>query len=197
MSWKESKVRLFPPQVLSGTQGGDRKPDIQDLFLLASQATLRNTTLSVSDTTSTSTAQDAVTPSTSATPLPFVTLPLHPVKVEPGPHVINLPPVPLPSSSNSQLISSSYNDCAIMPPPPMPPPKPRPSNSPGVSSTSEEHEIQAAVTAATTASQSSGQPALGKTLLFYAWDHIQGSRIERNQVIKNHQKPSIYLLLKT
>ena len=170
MSWKESKVRLFPPQVLSGTQGGDRKPDIQDLFLLASQATLRNTTLSVSDnttSTTTSTAQD-VTPSTSATPLPLVTLPLHPVKVEPGPHVINLPPVPLPSSSNSQLISSSYNDCAIMPPPPMPPPKPRPSNSPGVSSTSEEHEIQAAVTAATTASQSSGQPALGKTLLFYA-----------------------------
>ena len=187
MSWKESKVRLFPPQVLSGTQGGDRKPDIQDLFLLASQATLRNTTLSVSDTSSTSTAQDAVTPSTSATPLPLVTLPLHPVKVEPGPHVINLPPVPLPSSSNSQLISSSYNDCAIMPPPPMPPPKPRPSNSPGVSSTSEEHEIQAAVTAATTASQSSGQPALGKTLLFLRLRSHQ----RRNQVIKKIRQKTV------
>ena len=153
MSWKESKVRIFPPQVLNAQ---DRKPDIQDLFLLASQATaLRNTTLSVSED---------VTPSTSSTP--NVSLPLHPVKVEPGPHVINLPPpVPLPvpqvhgpkpSSSNSQLISSSYNDCAIMPPPP--PPPPRPSNSPGVTSTSEETEIQSHVT-------HSG-PALGKTLNF-------------------------------
>ena len=148
MSWKESKVRIFPPQVLNAQ---DRKPDIQDLFLLASQATaLRNTTLSVSED---------VTPSTSSTP--NVSLPLHPVKVEPGPHVINLPPPvtvpvpqgPKPSSSNSQLISSSYNDCAIMPPPP--PPPPRPSNSPGVSSTSEETEIQKHISGHT-------GPALGK-----------------------------------
>jgi hypothetical protein len=44
MSWKESKVRLLPPpQALNPQdpkqQGADRKPDIQDLCLLASQAT--------------------------------------------------------------------------------------------------------------------------------------------------------------
>ena len=148
MSWKESKVRIFPPQVLNSDRN-DRKPDIQDLFLLASQATaLRHTTLSVSE-------DNNVTPSTLSTHPP---LPLHPVKVEPGPHVIHLPPPsgpsgPKPSSSNSQLISSSYNDCAIMPPPP--PPPPRPSNSPGVSSTSEETEFK-----------TSHGPALGKTLIF-------------------------------
>jgi len=54
MSWKESKVRLLPPpQALNPQdpkqQSADRKPDIQDLFLLASQATaLRNTPLSSS-----------------------------------------------------------------------------------------------------------------------------------------------------
>ena len=146
MSWKESKVRLFPPPPNLAISERDRKPDIQDLFLLASQATaLRNTTLSVSDT---QTAPE-VTPSTSFKP--NVALPLHPVKVEPGPHVINLPPLQKPESS----ISSNY-DCAIMPPPPAPP-KPRPSNSPVVSSTSEEHEVQAHQ-----ATNSAGQPALGK-----------------------------------
>ena len=40
MSWKESKVRLLPPPT---REPQNKQPDIQDLFLLASQATaLRN-----------------------------------------------------------------------------------------------------------------------------------------------------------
>jgi hypothetical protein len=140
MSWKESKVRLLPPpQALNpqdhkNQQGADRKPDIQDLFLLASQATaLRNTPLSSSAseyatvTTVSVTGSNPVSmagPSTHLQPVSTVQYPGPNIKIE---------PVILPSSSSS---TTNYVplDSAMMPPPP--PPPPRPPASPGVSSTS-------------------------------------------------------------
>lgn len=97
MSWKESKVRLLPPPQALNPQ--DRKPDIQDLFLLASQATAyRN---SISDTSSSG-----------------VTLPLHPIKVEQNQVIANEvtsadsammppPPVPPPRPPASPGVSST------------------------------------------------------------------------------------------
>ena len=161
MSWKESKVRLLPPLPPQGALGGnghsglqDRKPDIQDLFLLANQATaLRNTPLS---------SNSEYVPGTTATTT--VTAGSGPVPVNPGnsgpTHLqqptgsimypnVKIEPVIKPSSSPSPrgLLPGVVNpvtsgsslggplDSAMMPPPP--PPPPRPPASPGVSSTSD------------------------------------------------------------
>jgi hypothetical protein len=145
MSWKESKVRLLPPPQSLNPQ--DRKPDIQDLFLLASQATaLRATALPVA------VAQDQL-PDSNTGGRQHLALPLHPVKVEPGNAVIHLPPP-------SKLLCTSRpprlpSDCAIMPPPPPPPPRTLISPSTSVSSTSEDLEMMM---------QHHHQQNIGKTL---------------------------------
>ena len=137
MSWKESKVRLLPPpQALNPQdpkqQSADRKPDIQDLFLLASQATaLRNTPLSSSASeyaTVTTVSVTGSNPVSMAGPSTH----LQPSTVHYPGTSIKIEPVILPSSSSS----TNYVplDSAMMPPPP--PPPPRPPASPGVSSTS-------------------------------------------------------------
>ncbi len=124
MSWKESKVRLLPPPQAINAQ--DRKPDIQDLFLLASQATaLQSRSNNVTH------ANPVIQSDTSNHQHQVPTLPLHPVKVESQPLVS-------PSSSSTLSLASSA-DSAMMPPPP-PPPPPRLTESPGVSSTSGELE---------------------------------------------------------
>ena len=105
MSWKESKVRLLQAPALNVQ---DRKPDIQDLFLLASQATALS---------------DQSDSNNHASHHPQ--LPLHPVKVEPGGIVI------------SQQQQHPAPDSAMMPPPPPPPPRP-PASPSRVSSTSNE-----------------------------------------------------------
>lgn len=100
MSWKESKVRLLTPPLALNPQ--DRKPDIQDLFLLASQATAYRNTPPVGSISSSDQS---------------VTLPLHPIKVEQS-QVINdvtsadsammpPPPVPPPRPPASPGVSST------------------------------------------------------------------------------------------
>lgn len=146
MSWKESKVRLLPPMPPQAVNPqelkGDRKPDIQDLFLLASQATaLRN-----SNPLSTVTASEphAATTTVSVTGSNPDLSRLHlqagtqhfsnqqqTSVCYPGTS-IKIEPVILPSSSSN--LSNVPLDSAMMPPPP--PPLPRPPASPGVSSTS-------------------------------------------------------------
>lgn len=114
MSWKESKVRLLPPpQALLSVQ--DRKPDIQDLFLLASQAT------ALSDQSDHHQGHASHH---------HPQLPLHPVKLEPGGIVI----------TTHHPVSTPTPDSAIMPPPPPPPPRP-PASPSRVTSTSEESEL--------------------------------------------------------
>lgn len=137
MSWKESKVRLLPP--VPHTNPADRKPDIQDLFLLASQATaVRNAPISEQGHSSAT----IVNPHGVPNPLPLSPhLPLHPVKFEAS--VINPQGInpQAPSSSCGSPMSVHFGgsggvDSAMMPPPP--PPPSRPPASPGVSSTSGE-----------------------------------------------------------
>ena len=177
MSWKESKVRLLPP-VPPAHHSQDRKPDIQDLFLLANQAAAlkaaqvlpvppdsqnNQTSVSVAET---SHPHSGYIPPANARPLPPhpLQLPLHPVKVEPGNSVINLPPPPVTVTSSKQPQPHSSSqlpsnvtallnqqnplqrisaDCAIMPPPPPPPPRtPTSPSTTSVSSTSGEDSEQ-------------------------------------------------------
>ena len=142
MSWKESKVRLLPPLPPQALNPQDRKPDIQDLFLLASQATaLRNTPLSSAATTIVASEHNAATTTVSV-------MGSNPVLLPSGTHLQQSPSVQYPPSGTSIVkiepviqpsssISPSHIvplDSAMMPPPP--PPPPRPPVSPGVSSTS-------------------------------------------------------------
>ena len=151
MSWKESKVRLLPPpQTLNPQdpkqlQGADRKPDIQDLFLLASQATaLRNTPLSSSASEyATNVTTVSVTGSNPGVSMAGPSTHLQPSTVQHYPGTsIKIEPVILPSISSS---SSNYVplDSAMMPPPPPPLPRPpaSPGACPGVSSTSGDADI--------------------------------------------------------
>ena len=144
MSWKESKVRLLPPMPPQAVNPqelkGDRKPDIQDLFLLASQATaLRNSnplsTVTASEHAATTTVSvTGSNPDLSRLHLQAGTQHLHQQQTSvcyPGTS-IKIEPVILPSSSSN--LSNVPLDSAMMPPPP--PPLPRPPASPGVSSTS-------------------------------------------------------------
>ena len=144
MSWKESKVRLLPPMPPQAVNPqelkGDRKPDIQDLFLLASQATaLRNSnplsTVTASEHAATTTVSvTGSNPDLSMLHLQAGTQYLHQQQTSvcyPGTS-IKIEPVILPSSSSN--LSNVPLDSAMMPPPP--PPLPRPPASPGVSSTS-------------------------------------------------------------
>ena len=145
MSWKESKVRLLPPMPPQAVNPqelkGDRKPDIQDLFLLASQATaLRNSNPLSTVTASEHAASTTVSVTGSNPDLSRLHLQaghtqhLHQQQTSmcyPGTS-IKIEPVILPSSSSN--LSNVPLDSAMMPPPP--PPLPRPPASPGVSSTS-------------------------------------------------------------
>ena len=144
MSWKESKVRLLPPMPPQAVNPqelkGDRKPDIQDLFLLASQATaLRNSNPLSTVTASEHAATTTVSVMGSNPDLSMLHLQAGTQRLQhqqssvfyPGTS-IKIEPVILPSSSSN--LSNVPLDSAMMPPPP--PPLPRPPASPGVSSTS-------------------------------------------------------------
>ncbi len=165
MSWKESKVRLLPP--VSGVNPEiteERKPDINDLYLLANQAAALKAASLQPVPDSQNPLPDNSTGGTTVVTVGGLRhqLPLHPVKVEPGNSVINLPPPP-PGVTSSGFKAHPYPqivphvtvastsgtpiaahqrlvaDCAIMPPPPPPPPRtPTSPSTASVSSTSGE-----------------------------------------------------------
>ena len=195
MSWKESKVRLLPPGPPISQNLADRKPDIQDLFLLASQATAL----------SEKGGQHGghAPPSTHNTHGVPTHLPLHPVKIETP--VIHPLPSSDPSTSLSVIQRTPVNsqhgpmggptlnivthphphpDSAMMPPPP--PPPPRAPASPGVSSTSDGDESSmfcqnspSSSSAIVGALQSSdvANTALGKTCFFCYFYRLIPSKV--------------------